>query len=269
MDLATEDDMRKAMAMYMGQIRHVDDSAGRIMAFLAESGLDDDTIVLFFSDHGELLGHRGMVHKLPVFYECLTKIPVILYHPGKTWEPDAFKGLVEEVDLVPTLLDFLGIPIPPTMVGRSLAAALDTGNDAGRETVLVEAGGGAPTCTEYDPSLKLKAPFAPTSFGPGAMVRKERWKLSMYADDCCELYDLEDDPHEMENLYMNPRYQDIRNELTVLMVKRLLSVKVRDAGIRWPAEQYLSISDLRPWNKGAPRVKRYARDRTHRSEDVI
>lgn len=238
MDLATDDDMRRAIAYYMGQVRYVDDSVGRMLDFLDENGLAENTVVLFFADHGELLGYRGMTHKLPAFYDCLTRIPVILRHPEGKWSNRIFKGLVEEVDLTPTLLSILGIEIPLTMVGKSLFEDLEKKDDRGKENILCEAGGGAPTWREPIPGANLKAPFPPTSFGPGAMVRKGNWKLSIYADDTPELYNIADDPQELKNLYYSYWYKRIRDELTLLLLKRVLAVKVRSTGVNWPREKY-------------------------------
>ena len=145
MNECTEEDMRKATATYMGQIRYVDDCVGKLTQFLEDKGLAENTVVLFFSDHGELLGDFGMTHKLPVFYDCLTKIPVIIRHPEGKWAGSNIDGLTEEVDLVPTLLDLLGVPKPPTMVGQSWASAMDGDGHVGKESILCEAGGGGPT----------------------------------------------------------------------------------------------------------------------------
>jgi arylsulfatase A-like enzyme len=81
MDECGETDIRRAIATYMGQIRYIDDSVGRLLETLGRQNLAQNTLVLFFSDHGELLGDYGMTHKLPAFYDCLTRIPVILRHP--------------------------------------------------------------------------------------------------------------------------------------------------------------------------------------------
>ena len=237
MNDCSEDDLRKAIAVYMGQIRYIDDSVGRLMASLKQNGLDENTIVLFFSDHGELLGDYNMTHKLPVFYDCLTKIPVILCHPHK-WAGMRFAGLVEQVDLAPTLLEMLNVSIPHTMVGKSLTAALDTGSDSGKETVLVEAGAGAPTWKKPGEGLVLSAPHAPTSFGPGAMLRYKTWKLSMYTDDICELYNLADDPHELNNRYDDPTCAEIQAKMTIMLLKRVLGVKMRDVGLDWDESEY-------------------------------
>ncbi|MCI5552118.1 MAG: sulfatase-like hydrolase/transferase [Clostridiales bacterium] len=238
-DTCTEAEMRQAIAHYMGQVRYVDDSVGRIMQSLEDNGLMDNTVVLFFSDHGELLGDYGMFHKLPVFYDSLTHIPAILYAPGVTHAGDRFTGLVEEVDLAPTLLKILDLPVPPTMCGKALDKALAERDYTGRANVLCEAGGGAPTWHKPDESLKIVAPFEPTSFGPGAMLRTDKYMISVYGDDNCELFDLEKDPLECHNVWDDPAYSAVRSELTEKLFKRVLSVKVRDTGrMRWDKDAY-------------------------------
>lgn len=237
MDQCTEDDLKNAIAHYMGQIRYVDDSVGRILEAVKKNGRK--TVILFFSDHGELLGDYGMTHKNPTFYDCLSRIPAILVHPDGKWSGERFTGLTEEVDLVPTLLEMLGVEIPPTMVGTSLVTALDQKDYRGKETILCEAGGGCPTYKECIPGMTMTAPFAPTSFGVGAMLRKGSWKLSVYGDDRCELYDLSRDPYELHNLYGDETYAAVRNEMTTLLLKRVLSVKVRDIGkLDWDYADY-------------------------------
>lgn len=238
MELCGEQAMREAIAHYMGQVKYVDDCVGRILDALEEQGLSQNTVVLFFSDHGELLGDYGMTHKLPVFYDNLTKIPAILKAPSNIPQGVRCAGLVEEVDLVPTLLDILNIPAPATMVGKSWASSLPVEMVQGRDSVLCEAGGGAPTCKATIPGLKLVAPHIPTSFGPGAMLRQGMWKLTMYADDLCELYNLEKDPQELHNRYNDPACRERREEMTQALLKRILAVKMRDVGMGWDQEEY-------------------------------
>lgn len=228
MELCGEEEIRKAISMYMGQIRYVDDSVGRIMEYLEQAGKKENTLVVFFSDHGELLGNHGMTHKNPTFYDCLSRIPVIMRFPDGAFRGTTFRGLVEEVDLSPTILEALGIDIPRTMVGTSWLSALKAGDDSGKETVLCEAGVAAPTCRKAVDGMKIKAPFAPTSYGCGAMIRKGDWKLSLYTDDRGELYHVTEDPEEMENRYEDPSCMEIRQELTLLLCKRIMGVKVRE-----------------------------------------
>ena len=226
----TEDEARKAIATYMGQCRYVDDQVGRIMKFLAESGRIENTVVVFLGDHGEFIGDFGVFHKLPLFYECLARIPAIIRYPGETVRAFVFEGLVEEVDLAPTLLEGLGLPIPQSMVGTSLHGQILRRDDSGRDSVLVEAGLQMPTTATPVPEANHRAPHVPNSYGPGAMVCDGRYKLSMYCDDGHELYDLQHDPHEMDNLYNKTEYRDVRQRLTELLVQRILGVGVRPEG---------------------------------------
>jgi len=241
MDLCTDEDMKKAMAHYKGQIKYVDDNVGRMLDFLDQSGLKDNTVVLFFADHGELLGDYGMTHKLPSFYDCLTKIPAIIRHPEGRWKGERFTGLVEEIDLAPTILDLLNVEAPPTMVGHSWVSSIQKNDYSGKTNIICEAGAGAPTCMEPIEGLKLRAPGMPTSFGSGAMLRQGNYKLSIYADDRCELYNLEEDPLELENIYDKQEHLLLRQELTLTLLKRLLSVKKRDVGIEWKYKGYHDV----------------------------
>jgi arylsulfatase A-like enzyme len=234
---ATDDEIREARASYMGQVRYVDDAVGRIMGMIEESGHADDTIVVFFADHGEMLGDQGAWHKIGVFYECLNRIPVIIRHPRRMYK-GVFEGLVEEVDLTPTILDAMGIRRPATFVGESLHQRLASGKlgfEHGRKTALVETGMQAPTWPGPFGEPQ-KAPHSPNQFGPGSMITDGRYKLSVYYDDTCELYDLQSDPKEFENRFEDPALVDVRERLTLELCRRVMGVGVRDVGLLWPEE---------------------------------
>lgn len=240
MELCTDMDMKRAMAHYMGQIRYVDDMVGQLMEALDHTGKKQDTIILFLSDHGELLGDHGMTHKLPVFYESLTRIPVIVYTPNANWNGQIFKGLVEEVDLTPTLLDLLNIHIPITMVGKSVLPQLLSGEYKGRKNIICEAGIAAPVWKRADETIKLRAPHEPTSYGCGAMIREGNWKLSVYVDDRAEFYNLDKDPQEQCNLFDCKEFREKREELMMKLLQRIMGVKIRDRGEneKWDYEEY-------------------------------
>ena len=255
MEFCTDEDMKRTIAYYMGQVRYVDDSVGRIVDALKQTGKEKDTVILFFSDHGELLGDYGMTHKNPTFYDCLTRIPTIIVAPEGRWQGVCFNGLTEEVDLTPSILDILGIDIPPTMVGRSWVNDLDNKDYSGKDTILCEAGAGAPTLRAPIEGLVLKAPRLPTSFGPGAMIRKGDMKLSIYADDRCELYDLSVDPNELNNLYDDPSCANVRSELTLALLRRVLSVKIRDVGLDWKYDKYPYDVRFEPLENSGPVLK--------------
>lgn len=234
-DLCSEADARKAIATYMGQCRYVDDQVGRIMTHLRETGQLDNTLVVFMSDHGEFLGDFGVFHKLPLFYESLTRMPVIMRYPKGAVTPIVFDGLVEQVDLAPTILDALGLTVPQSMVGHSLHRQLQEGDCTGRTSVLVEAGLQMPTPEGPIAGAHHRAPVAPNSYGPGAMVSDGRFKLSMYTDDCHELYDLETDPFEERNLYGQTEHLTTQMRLMELLMRRSLGSGVRAQG-NWTAD---------------------------------
>lgn len=235
---ATDAEIRRAIASYMGQVKYVDDSVGRILDALKETGRDKDTLVVFFADHGEMLGNQGSFHKIGVFYDCLTRIPVIMRHPEDLYK-GVFEGLVEEIDLAPTILEACGVKIPLSFVGESLHQRLADKQMAfeyGRPNAISEAGLQCPTWPE-PVGFNQKAPFTPNNFGPGAMVTDGRYKLSVYYDDICELYDLECDPQELDNRFEDPALKDVRERLTLDLCKRLMGVGVRDIGqMHWPED---------------------------------
>ncbi len=258
-DQATNEEIRRARAAYMGQVRSIDDAVGSILKALRESGHDEDTLILFLADHGELLGDHGSFHKIGVFYDALTRIPVIIRHPQNLYR-GIFHGLVEEVDLAPTLLEACGIRCPLSFVGESLHTRLLNGQlekEYGRETAIVETGTQAPTWP-VPFGENQKAPFAPNHFGPGSMISDGRYKLSIYYDDQIELYDLKNDPGELTNRFDDPELADVRTHLTETLCRRLLGVGVRDIGqIVWP-ESYDDPRDV-PFEVAAlrpnPRIK--------------
>jgi arylsulfatase A-like enzyme len=172
-----------------------------------------------------------------VFYECLNRIAVIIRHPDGLYR-GVFEGLTEEVDLVPTILEACGIPRPLSFVGESLHERIVNGQLAfehGRETALVEAGLQCPTWPAPF-GKSQKAPHTPNNYGPGAMITDGRYKLSVYYDDVCELYDLRTDPKELDNVFEDPTLKEVREKLTLALCRKLMGVGVRDVGLEWPED---------------------------------
>ncbi|MBT3539620.1 MAG: sulfatase-like hydrolase/transferase, partial [Opitutae bacterium] len=102
----TEDDKRLVYAAYMAMVSLIDDQVGRILQALEESGQADDTLVVFMSDHGEMLGDHGIYFKGPHFYDCQMRVPLIMRWPnGGIVENHRVDGFVELVDLMPTFLE--------------------------------------------------------------------------------------------------------------------------------------------------------------------
>lgn len=211
-----EEDLKRAMAMYCGQIRYVDDQIGRVLRTLEKNGLLDNTIVLFWSDHGEFLGDFGVTHKMPAFFECLVRVPLILWDPTKRVEKGVYKSPIETMDAMGTILELCELDQPEGSRARSLLSSNP------RNDVFADAGLLLQQSQEPIEGLRLKAPHPPTSYGPGCMLRTSRWKLTEYADDIGELYDLENDPNEIKNLYADSEHLKIRSELQQRLNRRML-----------------------------------------------
>lgn len=168
---------------YYGLVKEIDDWVGKILATLDEHGLADKTLVIFVSDHGEMLGAHGLREK-NVFYEESSHIPLLMRFPGKIKPETTVDGYVSLVDLFPTILDYLDVEAPASD-GKSLRGLIG-GKDKNHGEYVV---------TEWN----YRGDVA-----PNYMVVKDGWKLmipySKESDVINALYDLNTDPHEMHNL---------------------------------------------------------------------
>jgi len=201
-----EHDAHDAQAKYYAMIAQIDDQFARILQTLDETGQRDNTIVIFTSDHGETLGDHGLMFKGCRFYEGLVRVPLIFSWPGQFQQNVQAGGLVELLDMSATILDVCGVDIPDYFQGRSLLPVLrgEQPGDHVRDFVRCE----------YFEALD---PFFTDGVGSHAtMYRNDRFKLSLYHDQKLgELYDLQNDPWEFDDLWDHPDYQDVRNELVL------------------------------------------------------
>lgn len=211
------EDLKKAMAIYAGQIRYVDDQVGRILDTLAELELLSNTIILFWSDHGEFIGDFGVTHKIPAFYECLTRVPMVMWDPTGRVPRGVHEGLVELMDGMATILDLCGVEQPEGSHARSLA---DT--SAGRRDIYADAGMLVRQPMQPIPGHVIKGALPPTAFGPGAMLRTEDWKLCLYGEDRGELFDLRQDRHETTNLFDDPTHAKTKADLMQRLAQRMM-----------------------------------------------
>jgi choline-sulfatase len=187
----SEADWRRLRWGYYRLLEKVDSLIGRVLTSIKQNGYDSSTLIVFTSDHGESLGAHEFNQKT-VFYEESAAVPFILRYPGKL-KPSANSSLVNNgIDLIPTLLDFAGIPQPTVLPGRSLKEeAVKNGNIKNRPYIVVEnrmTQGGA--VDGQKPVLN------------GRMVRSERYKYCLYdlGEKREELFDLKNDPGETINL---------------------------------------------------------------------
>lgn len=214
-----EDSLKRAMAIYSGQIRYVDDQVGRVLDMLELRGLLNNTIILFWSDHGEFIGDFGVTHKIPAFFECLMRVPMVLWDPSGKVQRGVFHGMVELMDGMATVLDLCGLPQPVGSSARSFAS-----EGVARTEVYADSGMIVSQPADPIPNLQIKGAEPPTAFGPGAMLRTNNWKLCVYAEDQGELYDIYGDPHEINNRFSDPALATLKNELLHRLSQRTISL---------------------------------------------
>jgi len=199
-----EHDAKAAQAKYYAMIAQIDDQFARILEALDKTGQRDNTVIIFTSDHGETLGDHGLMYKGCRFYEGLIKVPLIFSFPAEFKSNHQNSGLVELLDLSATLLDIAGVEIPESHQGRSLIPALkgETPSDHFRDSVR---------CEYFD---ALDPHFTGGNGSFGTMYRNSRYKISIYHDKGLgELYDLQEDPWEFNDLWNSPEHAEIKNQL--------------------------------------------------------
>jgi len=202
-------DHRLLRAAYWAMCDLIDEEVGRLLEVLDATGQAEDTLVVFMSDHGELLGDHGMYLKGPHFYEPAVRVPLIAAWPGRIAPGRTSRALVELVDLAPTLLDAAGLPRHAGMQGRSLWPLLTGGADLHRHRDDVY-------CEYYDAMSWHDPPPEAT------MVRTARWKLvRTHSLGVGELYDLERDPSETVNRWEDPEAAAAKLELLARLSDRM------------------------------------------------
>ena len=204
-DVTTELGWRTLRAHYMANITLVDRMVGKITAALERTGVADNTIVVFTSEHGDMMGDHGMLEKRS-FFEEASRVPLLMRVPWLSKESMRVPGSVGHVDLVPTLLDLSGHEIPRNLQGGSLRPVLEDESDLSSNDVFIQWNG---TSNEIPDRFLGSAEINRMLALPWrSVVTPDRWKLNLCAGDQCELYDLNSDPYEMNNLFNDPVYKD-------------------------------------------------------------
>lgn len=186
----------KKNAKYVDQLRclaSVDDGVGKIVEVLRKRGTLDNTLIVFTSDNGYFhLEHRRWDKRLA--YEESIRIPMLVVYPGKIEPGSTVTQMISNADFAPTVLDYAGVDAPSQMQGASMKPLFEDQNPRWRDTFFYE----------YWKDLVHSIPTM-------TAVRTDRYKLVSYPEinDIDELYDLENDPHEMNNLVRDPAYADL------------------------------------------------------------
>lgn len=202
-------DHRMVKAAYWAMTEHVDQQIGRILQALEDSGEADNTIVVFMSDHGEMMGDHNIYLKGPYFYDAAIRVPLLVRYPGQI-QPKRYAGLFELVHLAPTLMEAAGLEPHAGMQGRSVYGGLTSQqeNFDGDASIYCEYYNAMPYHTE--PTAQL------------TMLRTDRHKIVVdHAHDNGELYDLENDPMEKSNLWNDDSNLEVKAELLVKLTHRM------------------------------------------------
>ncbi len=222
-DANSDADVQGLRATYLGLATEVDTHIGRVVNFLKETGQYEETLIILMADHGEMLGDHHMWGKHNV-YDQAFRTPLIIRDPGNPVQHGTqVDALVESVDVTPTILDILGGKVPVGMNGFSLKPFLEGENpEVWRDCVHLELDYGEPD----EPTIWQKITGTVLHEANLAIIREERFKLVHFNGPLAPLlYDLENDPNEMENLADDPVHAATLLRLT----QKLLSHRMRHA----------------------------------------
>lgn len=207
--LRTETDWRAMIGRYWGLCSLVDTHVGTILRTLTECGLDGNTVVVYTSDHGDMMGSHRLLAKCVMFEEA-ARVPMLVRLPGQT-RGRHVAGPVSQVDLVPTLLELMGQSIPDRLEGKSLAPLMAGDGVSAVDDVFIEWNGTNSGITadvigraEVPAHLREFASVDEAASAVGDPVRSvvtaDGWKFNCSVRGDHELYNLNDDPHELHNL---------------------------------------------------------------------
>ena len=225
-----EEDIRRSRRAYFANLSYLDDHIGRLLDTL--SATRQEAIVAFVSDHGDMLGERGLWFKMN-FYEGSARVPLMLRAPGL--EPGRIDAPVSTIDLGPTLCDLAGVSlseIAPWIDGESL---VPVARGQGRR---------GPVAMEY---------AAEASISPLVALRAGRWKYTNCASDPEQLFDLQDDPQELDNLAGRPDHRDVLERFRLEAAERWdlerFDAEVRESQARrWIVYEALRQGGYYPWD---------------------
>ncbi len=193
--------LKKALAYHFALVTTIDMEIGRVLDWLEESGELDNTVIVYTADHGDFAGDHGICDKNIGIYESIHRIPFLLRYPGGP-RGVVREGIIESVDLLPTLCELADAPAPEGIDGRSVLP-LAEGRGEGKPEAICE--------WDFPPPQRRVL-----------AIRTERFRLVYYSRELGgELYDHETDPYEMRNLWSDPAYQAVRLELLERLLDRV------------------------------------------------
>jgi len=212
---------------YLETLLALDESVGRVLDYLEENGLAENTLVIYMGDNGFLHGEHGLIDKRQAYEESM-RVPMLAWAPGFIEPGTVVEELVRNLDIAPTILELTGSDTNIEMDGTSFLPLL-TGGESDRDREFL-----------YEYYWEAAFPHTPTTFA----LRQDRYKYIWYHGiwDRNELYDLQEDPNEQYNLIEVPQYQDIRNEMRNRLFDKMESMNAMQIPLRrfnWQADEKL------------------------------
>jgi arylsulfatase A-like enzyme len=192
-----EKERRDQRIHYLANVTMIDDKVGEIMDALENKGQLDNTVIIFTSDHGDCLTDHGHSQKWTM-YDQVTRVPMIARFPKRFPAGGRIDSLVQLMDVGPTILELAGAKTPDNLEAESILSALEGKTFSGREYVFAE---------QVRDLNYTEGEFQ-------TMVRSREWKLVHFLDEPLgQLFNLQDDPDEFDNLWESPAHRAIRDNL--------------------------------------------------------
>ncbi len=205
--MSTEQE-KKAIAGYYASVSFMDAQVGKVLKTLKDEGLDDNTIVVFTSDHGFHLNEHRFWMKVSLHEESV-RVPMIIKVPGK--KPAVCNSFVELLDLYPTLASLAGLDYSENLQGKDISKTLDNPDFVVRDMA-----------------------FSVSQGGKSFLIRNKKWAYIQYDEDAgagMELFNMDHDPQQFNNLAHNPMYADVVGEMKKTLQNKLKEVRNNDLGI--------------------------------------
>ncbi len=204
---------KKAVAAYYASVAYMDKQVGKILRTLKNEGLEDNTIVIFTSDHGFHLGEHDFWMKVSLHEESV-RVPMIIKVPGR--QPKVSDSFVELIDLYPTVADLAGIQSSKHLQGKSLVKTFEDHNHKVRDMA-----------------------FSVSQGGKSFLLRNEKWAFIAYNEDMSEgveLYDMNKDPQQFNNIALDKSYAEVVTAFKKRLKHKLEEVRKNDLGFNYTAE---------------------------------
>ena len=193
---------KKSVAAYYASVAYMDDMTGQVLKALKDNGLEDNTIVIFTSDHGYHLGEHDFWAKVSLMDESV-KVPLIVKVPGK--KAAVCDSFVELLDLFPTTASLCGLGIPSRIQGKDLSPIFD------------------------NPQYSVKDAIVSAN-GKGTLIQTKEWAYMEYKKGGAMLYDMQKDPKQYTNLVGNPEYKTVLEMMRKKLAAKLVEIKTNDLG---------------------------------------